>query len=228
MSKMEKEKIQIDGRTAVLFSCGEKNVPAVYSTIFQGEEDEIILKCEKIACPPFNFAAIYQNDWDAELSPWPFTKILSKNDNFLGKGGEYAKWICENLVPAAENVFGTSSFRVIAGYSMAGLFSIYAPTVQSCFDRIVSASGSVWFPDFVNYIEENKFKSKITRIYLSLGDREKLTKNKFMKNVEDCTNQLSEIFKSRGIETFFELNPGNHFQDSALRLAKGIKFIIRK
>lgn len=226
MSKMTKVKIQIDGRTAVLFSSGEKNVPAVYSTIFQGEEDKIIPKCEEIGCPPFNFAAVYQSEWNAELSPWPCTKILSKNDNFLGKGREYAKWICENLVPAAENVFGASSFRVIAGYSMAGLFSIYTPTVQSCFDRIVSASGSVWFPDFVDYIEENEFKSKITKIYLSLGDREKLTKNKFMKNVENCTKTLSEIFKSRGIETFFELNPGNHFQDSALRLAKGIKFII--
>lgn len=226
MSKMTKTKIQIDGKIAVLFSCGEKNVPAVYATIFADEEDEIISKCEEIGCPPFNFAAVYQTDWDAELSPWPCGKILSKNDNFLGKGGEYAAWICEKFVPAAENVFGAPSFRVIAGYSMAGLFSVYAPTVQSCFDRIASASGSVWFPDFVNYIEENEFKSKITKIYLSLGDREKLTKNKFMKSVENCTKTLSEIFKSRGIDTFFELNPGNHFQDSALRLAKGIKFII--
>lgn len=223
---MTRQKIEIDGKTAVLFFCGQENAPAVYATVFSGEEDEIFAQCNEISCPRFNFVAIYEQNWDAQMSPWPCGKILSKNDDFQGKAGEYAKWIFEKAIPDVEKKLGKPSFRVLAGYSMAGLFSIYAPTVQSCFDRIVSASGSVWFPDFVKYMEENEFKSKITKIYLSLGDREKITRNKYMKNVENCTNQLSEIFKLRGIETFFELNPGNHFQDSALRLAKGIKFII--
>lgn len=219
-------KALLDGRNVFFSFCGEENAPAVYTTVFGGEAEEILSECEKISVRPFNLAAVIargDSDWDADLSPWPCEKIFSKNDGFLGKAAGYAEWICEKLVPAAEKIFGKPAFRVAAGYSMAGLFSLYAPTVADIFSRIVSASGSVWYPGFVSYIKENSFKSEITRIYLSLGDREKFTKNKYLKDVESCTEQLYEIFKSRGIETFFEMNPGNHFQDSGKRLSKGIK-----
>lgn len=216
----------IDGRTVSFFSCGAENVHAVFAPVFEGDGSEVLSECEKIGAPPFNFVTISCASWDADLSPWKIGKVFSKNDDFEGKASDFAEWICDKILPLSESVFGAPSFRVVGGYSMAGLFSVFAPTVCDKFDRIVSASGSLWFPDFVKYIEETQFKSKITKIYLSLGDREKITKNKLMKNVQACTENLFEIFKTRGIDSVFELNPGNHFQDSALRLAKGIKWAI--
>lgn len=216
----------LDGRKIYFFPCGVKNAPAVYAPVFEGDGSAIFAECQKIGAAPFNFAAVSTIDWDAELSPWPAGKIFSNSDNFLGKAFDFTSWISEKLVLQADEAFGSPSFRVLAGYSMAGLFSLYAPTVSAKFERIVSASGSLWFPDFVKYIEENSFKSEIKKIYLSLGDREKITKNKFMKNVEESTQRLFEIFKSRKIDSVFELNPGNHFRDADLRLAKGIKWIL--
>ena len=64
------------------------------------------------------------------------------------------------------------------------------------------------------------------KIYFSLGDKEANTRNPVLKTVQDKTIELSEYFKNLGSEVIFELNPGNHFTDTVLRSAKGIKTIL--
>ncbi len=44
--------------------------------------------------------------------------------------------------------------------------------------------------------------------------------------VEDKTRKIYEHYKDSGINTTFEMNPGNHFKDVDLRLAKGIAWIL--
>ena len=50
------------------------------------------------------------------------------------------------------------------------------------------------------------------RFYFSVGDRESKTKNPRMATVEDCTRAAAELFRSRGANVKFELNPGGHFE----------------
>ena len=47
-----------------------------------------------------------------------------------------------------------------------------------------------------------------------------------MATVEDNTNKIEDMLKSKGIETFYEENEGNHFRDATLRMAKGIKWVL--
>ena len=47
-----------------------------------------------------------------------------------------------------------------------------------------------------------------------------------MEPVERNTAELHEYYRSPGIDTVFELNPGNHFQNPADRLAKGIALVL--
>jgi hypothetical protein len=44
--------------------------------------------------------------------------------------------------------------------------------------------------------------------------------------VQRNTEELVDHYKSLGLEVTWELNPGNHFKDAALRSAKGIKAIL--
>ena len=44
--------------------------------------------------------------------------------------------------------------------------------------------------------------------------------------VQDNTEVLAARYKELGITVTWELNPGNHFKDAALRSAKGIMAII--
>ena len=64
------------------------------------------------------------------------------------------------------------------------------------------------------------------RVYLSLGDREKNTKNAVMCQVEENTAALYRRFCEQGIACIFELNPGSHFQEVEHRLARGIAWVV--
>ena len=47
-----------------------------------------------------------------------------------------------------------------------------------------------------------------------------------LKTVQENTEALAAYYKEHGIDVIWELNPGNHFKDAALRSAKGIMAII--
>ena len=119
-----------------------------------------------------------------------------------------------------------SGFTGITGYSLAGLFAVYAMYKTEVFDRVASMSGSLWFHDFMEYCKSNDYMKLPYKIYFSLGDKEANTRNPILKTVDDNTRELSEYFKNLGSEVIFELNKGNHFIDTILRSAKGIKAIL--
>ena len=91
-----------------------------------------------------------------------------------------------------------------------------------------SASGSVWYPGFADYVRDNDFVRRPDRVYLSVGDRESRTRNAFMRAVEDCDRALLDIYLSKGVDAVFETNPGNHFRDADIRLAKGISWVLSR
>ena len=108
---------------------------------------------------------------------------------------------------------------------MAGMLSIYAACTITAFDGYVSASGSVWYPGFMDFVKEHGFKSG-KAIYLSLGDKESNSRNKVLCTTKAVTQEIHEYCVSRIVRSIFELNPGNHFREPDLRLAKGIKWVL--
>lgn len=120
----------------------------------------------------------------------------------------------------------TAGKKEIAGYSLAGLFAVYAAYHTDAFARIVSASGSLWYPDFLEYTQGHTLCRVPDKMYFSLGDREAKTKNHCLCLVEERTRTLYEKYSGQGIPTKFELNPGNHFMDAVGRMARGIRWIL--
>ena len=49
-----------------------------------------------------------------------------------------------------------------------------------------------------------------------------------MKTVQDNTEKIEAFYQGRGIDTTFELNPGNHFKDPVKRTAAGIAWILNR
>ena len=117
-------------------------------------------------------------------------------------------------------------YFAIAGYSLAGLLAIYSTYRTEIFTKIASASGSFWFPKFVDFAKENNISSNINKMYFSLGNKESKVKNQVLATVEKNTIDLEKIYKNKGIQTIYEVNEGNHFQDAVLRMARGIKWIL--
>ncbi len=76
-------------------------------------------------------------------------------------------------MPEAEKELpGPPAWRGIAGYSLAGLFALYAICQTDVFSRVGCMSGSLWFPGFKEYVFSHEPKRWADCIYFSLGDRE--------------------------------------------------------
>ncbi len=215
----------LDGRRVTLYLTGDA-APAVYVNMYEETGAQVLEQCGALGCRAFNMVSVSGLNWNADLSPWPAEPIFDRDGGFTGGADAYVRWMENVLIPYSENIIGSPTSRIIAGYSMAGLFSLYAPYITELFDRAVSASGSVWYPGFAEHVKEHGFLKPPEAIYLSLGDRESRTKNPVFSRTEGLTRELGEIYASMGINSIFELNPGNHFRDAALRLAKGIYWIL--
>ena len=159
------------------------------------------------------------------MSPWYMNKLYENDNDYIGEADNYIEQLENKIVPEIKSIVGDKEI-ILAGYSLAGLFAIYSLYKTNIFNKIISASGSLWYPNLIEYVKENKILNKPDKIYFSLGNKESKTKNEILSKVEVNTKYLVEFYKNQGIKTIYEENEGNHFQDVYLRLVKAIKWIL--
>ncbi len=168
---------------------------------------------------PFHLVALKVSDWQRELTPWEAPPVFGKVP-FGNGASETLRFIIGELLPAM-------TFRrvVLGGYSLAGLFALWAGYQTNIFHAIAAASPSVWYPQWSAYAEAHM--PQVAAIYLSLGDKEERTKNPVMARVGECIRQQHELLAQQNVETFLQWNEGNHFRDADLRMAKAFVWAIK-
>lgn len=160
-------------------------------------------------------------DWDRDLSPWPAQRAFRGGEDFSGGADVFLHTLLTQLIPAAEESL-SPAWRAVFGYSLAGLFSLWAMTKTDAFRRCASVSGSLWFDGFTAYLSAHPLLGQPTKVYLSLGDREEKAKNPRMQRVRIATEQAKTILQNQGVPCAFELNPGGHFQDVLERQRRAV------
>ena len=224
---LNKEKFNIKDKEITLYKSTDINAPLIVFNTFEGDGEDVHQALQNMGCTFLNLLVVGNIDWNHDMSLWYMPSIYSKEKSFSGGADEYMKLLIDEILPKAKELMeGEPKFTGIAGYSLAGLFAVYAMYKTDVFDRVASMSGSLWFYDFIEYCKRNDCRKLPDKIYFSLGDKEANTRNPVLKTVRDKTIELSEYFKSLGAEVIFELNSGNHFTDTILRSAKGIKAIL--
>lgn len=224
---LNKEKFNIKDKVITLYKSPDTNAPLIVFNTFEGDGEDVYQALHNMGCTSFDLLVVGNIDWNHDMSPWYMPSIYSKEKSFSDGADEYLRLLIDEILPKAKELIeGEPEFTGIAGYSLAGLFAVYAMYKTDVFDRVASMSGSLWFSDFIEYCKRNEYKRLPDKIYFSLGDKEANTRNPVLKTVQDKTIELSEYFKSLGTEVIFELNPGNHFTDVNFRSAKGIKAIL--
>ena len=224
---MNKEKFNMHNKEITLYKSTDKNVPLIVFNTFEGDGEGVYKELQNMGCTFLNLLVVGNIDWNNDMSPWYMPSIYSKEKSFSGGADEYLRLLIDEILPKTKELIeGVPKFTGIAGYSLAGLFAVYAMYKTDVFDKVASMSGSLWFYDFMEYCKRNDCRKLPDKIYFSLGDKEANTSNPILKTVEDNTRELSEYFKNIGSEVIFELNKGNHFTDTVLRSAKGIKAIL--
>ena len=179
------------------------------------------------ACPgPWALAVVHAPDWNRDLSPWPAKAVFRGAPDFGGGAEAWLRELTGAVLPGLRRDLGCPDAPCfLAGYSLAGLFALWALHVCGDFAGAVSASGSLWYPGFAAFAASRPVPAGAA-VYLSLGDAESRTRNPVMRTVEDRTRALAAQYADFCGDAFFELNPGNHFQDPPGRLAKGIRWIL--
>lgn len=224
MKKNIKEKM---GRYHVeIYPTDADKAPFVYTNSFMEAGGELVRLAEKEGAPSFQLISVSHLDWDVDLSPWPAPSVISHDDHFEGRADEYCDFLMSEVVPFAERELGQASCSILAGYSMAGLFALYAPYRTEMFDKLVCGSGSVWYPNFVEYVKQHAYPKNPSCIYLSLGDKETHTRNPYLQTTHTCMTELEARFLGLGIKTIFVENEGGHHDHAVRREAEGITWVL--
>ena len=207
---------------------GKSDADAPIIFLLSGDEDgaRVWDAARQLTARPFSLATVPVTDWNRDLSPWAARRVFKGGEDFAGGADAFLQTLEDETVPAVRAEVQTDAPCILAGYSLAGLCAVYAAYRTTAFSGVISASGSLWFPGFSEFAASRPFARKPERVYFSLGDRESRTKNPVMRLVEDNTRKLCDAYAAQGVETTFERNPGSHFQDAELRLAKGIAWIL--
>lgn len=209
-----------------VFASDAPSAPLVVLHCYGDEGGQVYSAVKEITDSDFSLAAVSGLDWNKDMSPWSAKSVFKGEKDFEGGADRYIEELEGKILPdTLSRLSGEPSAKYIAGYSMAGLFSLYSLYKTDIFDGAASCSGSLWYPDFREYCEARELKQG-TRIYMSLGDKESHTRNPVMATVEDNTKAIYEMYRSKGIDTLFEMNQGNHFTEPDKRTAKGIAWLI--
>lgn len=165
-------------------------------------------------------------DWDRDLSPWPAPPLYPKEEPFGGRADDFLADLLTKIIPEIEMAMPAKPCdRQLAGVSLAGLFAVYAACRSEAFSRIASISGSLWYDGLTDFLTSHAPSPALTHAYFSLGSKEKNVRNARMRTVETCTATIAALWQSKGIRTYFELNPGNHFADGPLRILKALRWL---
>ena len=174
----------------------------------------------------FCLAAVKVNDWNRDLAPWPAPPVFGK-EAFGDGAGRTLDFLLKDVLPSFSAGGSAHEKKIfIGGYSLAGLFALWAGTQTDVFSGIAAASPSIWYPSFVDFTRDNL--PRADRIYLSLGDKEERTRNPVMARVGDAIREEYALLQAAGKESILEWNKGNHFKEPDLRTAKAFSWLIGK
>jgi len=168
-------------------------------------------------------------DWNRELSPWPAEPVSSNSEAFAGAAPRLLSWLYGSLEPqvcARYDLKGSVSQRCIAGYSLAGLFALWAAHTSKAFAGAASCSGSLWYPGWLDFAALHKPAHGMI-VYLSLGDKEDKSGPALMRTVAVATRKAYERYQDDlGIaKAVFVQEKGNHFKQPEARLARGVAWL---
>ena len=123
--------------------------------------------------------------WEENFSPWCAPRVFAKGPNFGDGAQKTLDTLINQVIPWAESELSEPpAYRALVGYSLAGLFSLWAgvspqvargcrpddvssqpgPSSQSgtphvdapigTFQRSGAVSGSFWFPGLLDYVDQ--------------------------------------------------------------------------
>lgn len=96
---------------------------------------------------------VFINEWDIELMPW-HDDMVSRNNSSGTKAEETLSFITDKLIPYVKENLGDKNIT-LGGFSLGGLFSIWASKQSHAFNKIAAMSPSLWIKKWNIYTKKN-------------------------------------------------------------------------
>jgi hypothetical protein len=197
---------------------GDPNAKDILIQVTGGQEESFLQREYEQICAlsgrnDFCLLTFAVTDWNNDLSPWEAPPAFG-DEAFGGGADKIREELTEQVKQIREEYPDAKLY--LGGYSLAGLFALWAATKSDDFDGVAAVSPSVWFPGFTDYLKEHF--ADLYFAYLSLGEKEGKTREAIVKT--------QEILEEQFVENTLEWNPGNHFKEPDLRMAKGFAWLL--
>ena len=153
-------------------------------------------------------------EWGDALTPWPAPALRLGEKGFGGHADETLAL----LAAALDHAPGP---HAICGYSLGGLFALYAFAREPRLSACACLSGSVWYEGWIDWLRANAPEGSGRYAYFSVGKKEKRAGLPF-RHVEEDLAACADILSERGCMVDVTLGPGNHMQHVAERLSSGL------
>ncbi len=222
------EEICIGGRKCRLFAPG---APACLLIQPSARHETATLAAEagmiaELSGVPSVLATVELEDWTVGLMPW-WDGNVSRDPEAGKHGQETLEYLLSALVPELRERFGPLPL-ILGGYSLGGLFALWASMHTDTFQAVAAASPSVWIHGWLPFAR--KHVPLAEDIYLSLGDREEQVKNQAIARVGDNLRAHYALLQEQVGPEHCTLvwEQGNHFTDNEGRLARAFAWCLRR
>lgn len=220
------------------------NIGSIHCNVFATERPEVLLiqpsarhenkndgisrEVEALAASSTKgFAIVFFDtvEWAKALMPWQ-DEAVSRNEEVGTHAQDTLIYIEENLVPWLHERFGKLPC-IIGGYSLGGLFALWAARQSAAFCAVAAASPSLWIKGWADFADNRSLNAQLA--YVSLGDREEHCRNQRMARIGDCVRHehLTLANQIGSSATTLEWNSGGHFGEEAERTAKAFEWCIK-
>ena len=233
------ERFVIGGRGCSIYIPPEYQSGGRYPVVYLNGTDElpeIIAALEPsigIDCTPFLLLNVDTVNWNDDMTPWPASSVFKKSGAFSGGADAYLDTLTHVIKPYVDAHYNTepaAENTALIGYSLGGLTALYALYTKEAFGKIGCLSGSLWYENWLGFLESHQPLKPEAKVFISLGRKEQQSKNERMAAVGKCTEKAAEIIGAQlnDVSRFkFEWNDGGHFTEIPLRFCRSLLWLMR-
>ena len=210
---------------------------------------EVMTELRKAGVSPgFIILSVKPDSWNDDFTPWSAPAFRKGETAPQGRAKDYIRRLTEEIKPYMDANYRTKpepAYTALSGYSLGGLTALSSMYLTNCFGWICSLSGSLWYDGFCEFVEEERPLRQDVNVYLSLGKKERLSRNPRMGKVAECTEKVRQTLEAqlgrpqaektgkaggqngtdergRVGEVCLEWNEGGHFHETAKRFVRAI------
>ena len=157
--------------------------------------------------------------WEDALTPWPAPALFAGEPPF---GGQAAATLA-----SLEQALPDQGPVALCGYSLGGLFALWA--LMSCprFCAATSLSGSLWYPGWTDWLAAHPRDLTGYGAFLGLGSKEARGPRPLMRTVDSATEKTHQLLAGYGAKTAFRSFAGGHTHHMEERLGWGLRQLDR-